>query len=136
MSSSYCLHNSMIRAMLLCFVLYYCASVLLLLLLLLYDLSQHSATSNHVHSPLHICSKTNYAPTNQLWLPVAGIGPNMLLARLATKRAKPNGQAALNPDGARALLGDLEVDALPGVGWSLRNRLKDMGITHVRQVRY
>lgn len=27
----------------------------------------------------------------------AGIGPNMLLARLATKRAKPNGQVNINP---------------------------------------
>ena len=27
----------------------------------------------------------------------AGIGPNMLLARLATKRAKPNGQFNINP---------------------------------------
>jgi DNA repair protein REV1 len=27
----------------------------------------------------------------------AGIGPNMLLARLATKRAKPNGQFHINP---------------------------------------
>jgi nucleotidyltransferase/DNA polymerase involved in DNA repair len=64
----------------------------------------------------------------------SGIGPNRLLARLATKRAKPNGQSVINPEEARAVLGDLEVDALPGVGWSLRNKLKDMGITHVRQV--
>jgi DNA repair protein REV1 len=58
----------------------------------------------------------------------------MLLARLATKRAKPNGQSVINPAEARGVLGDLEVDALPGVGWSLRNKLADMGITHVRQV--
>jgi hypothetical protein len=32
------------------------------------------------------------------------------------------------------VLGDLVVGALPGVGWSLRNKLSDMGITHVRQV--
>ena len=32
------------------------------------------------------------------------------------------------------MLGDLAVDALPGVGWSLRNKLADTGITHVRQV--
>lgn len=59
----------------------------------------------------------------------------MLLARLATKRAKPNGQSVINPAEARSVLGDLEVDALPGVGWSLKNKLADMGITRVRQVR-
>ena len=31
----------------------------------------------------------------------AGIGPNMLLARLATKRAKPDGQFNINPSQAR-----------------------------------
>jgi nucleotidyltransferase/DNA polymerase involved in DNA repair len=74
-----------------------------------------------------------------VWLCVyicTGIGPNMLLARLATKRAKPNGQAVVSSvDQGRALLGELAVEELPGVGWSLRGKLADMGITHVRQVR-
>lgn len=34
----------------------------------------------------------------------AGIGPNLLLARLATKRAKPNGQLLLGAAEARGLL--------------------------------
>ncbi len=59
----------------------------------------------------------------------------MLLARLATKSAKPNGQALIRPDQARQVLGDLEVGELPGVGWSLKRKLADMGITHIRQVR-
>eukprot|EP00878_Enallax_costatus_P043592 GHUV01051619.1.p1 GENE.GHUV01051619.1~~GHUV01051619.1.p1 ORF type:complete len:107 (+),score=14.18 GHUV01051619.1:171-491(+) len=65
-----------------------------------------------------------------------GIGPNMLLARIATKTAKPNGQALIRPDQARQFLADLEVDQLPGVGWSMRGKLADMGITRVRQVRF
>lgn len=65
----------------------------------------------------------------------AGIGPNMLLARIATQTAKPNGQALIKPDQARQFLADLEVDQLPGVGWSMRGKLADMGITRVRQVR-
>lgn len=32
----------------------------------------------------------------------AGIGPNMLLARLATKRAKPNGQVNISPSQVRS----------------------------------
>lgn len=59
----------------------------------------------------------------------------MLLARLATKRAKPNGQSVIQPQQARGVLGDLPVGDLPGVGWALRGKLADMGITHVRQVR-
>ncbi|EIE26541.1 DNA/RNA polymerase, partial [Coccomyxa subellipsoidea C-169] len=55
----------------------------------------------------------------------AGIGPNMLLARLATKRAKPNGQFLIN---------SVQVD-LPGVGWSMREKLKALGITSVADVR-
>jgi hypothetical protein len=60
----------------------------------------------------------------------------MLLARLATKRAKPDGQAVVGagPE-ARALLGDLGVDELPGVGWSLSKRLAELGISRVRQAR-
>lgn len=34
----------------------------------------------------------------------AGIGPNMLLARLATKRAKPNGQFCVTAAQARSFL--------------------------------
>ena len=34
----------------------------------------------------------------------AGIGPNLLLARLATKRAKPNGQFFVGPKEGRAFL--------------------------------
>uniref|UniRef100_A0A383W0I0 DNA polymerase kappa n=1 Tax=Tetradesmus obliquus TaxID=3088 RepID=A0A383W0I0_TETOB len=64
----------------------------------------------------------------------AGIGPNMLLARLATKAAKPNGQALIRPDQARQVLGDLAVDALPGVGWALKGKLAELGITQCRQV--
>ncbi|KAF8057676.1 REV1 [Scenedesmus sp. PABB004] len=65
----------------------------------------------------------------------AGIGPNMLLARLATKAAKPNGQALIAAGGeARQVLGDLEVGELPGVGYSLKGKLAELGITHVRQV--
>lgn len=44
----------------------------------------------------------------------AGIGPNLLLARLATKRAKPNGQFRVTKHGALDFLGSLGVDQLPG----------------------
>ncbi len=84
-----------------------------------------------VYVVINVCCPLSHACT-----PHAGIGPNLLLARLATKRAKPNGQHRVR-GGQTALdfLADLSVDSLPGVGWSMSQKLKDMGITTVRQVR-
>jgi DNA repair protein REV1 len=48
-----------------------------------------------------------------------GLGPNILLARLATKRAKPNGQFRLRADQAREVMAELRVTELPGVGRSV-----------------
>lgn len=47
----------------------------------------------------------------------AGIGPNMLLARLATKRAKPNGVFRYLANEAEAAIAALPLKDLPGVGW-------------------
>lgn len=44
----------------------------------------------------------------------AGIGPNVLLARLATKKGKPNGQCRVRMHQALEFLGDLPVEELPG----------------------
>jgi nucleotidyltransferase/DNA polymerase involved in DNA repair len=65
----------------------------------------------------------------------AGIGPNMLLARLATKRAKPNGQFMLTKSTADPFLLELKVSDLPGVGWSTDRRLKELGIERVADLR-
>lgn len=61
----------------------------------------------------------------------AGIGPNLLLARLATRRAKPNGQYRILQTQSQQFLGDLSVDSLPGVGWSLAAKLAELGIQQV-----
>lgn len=47
----------------------------------------------------------------------AGIGPNMLLARLATKRAKPDGIFRYAANEAQAAIAALPLADLPGVGW-------------------
>jgi DNA repair protein REV1 len=65
-----------------------------------------------------------------------GIGPNKLLARLATRAAKPQGQRRLLPGTqALAFLAALPASSLPGVGWSLTRRLSDMGVESVAQLR-
>lgn len=65
----------------------------------------------------------------------AGISSNMLLARMATKKAKPNGQYWLKAEDAHAFLDPLEVSSIPGVGWNLKEKLFSRGLKTVAQVR-
>eukprot|EP00611_Tribonema_gayanum_P019309 TRINITY_DN3321_c3_g1_i2.p1 TRINITY_DN3321_c3_g1~~TRINITY_DN3321_c3_g1_i2.p1 ORF type:complete len:949 (+),score=282.51 TRINITY_DN3321_c3_g1_i2:429-2849(+) len=64
----------------------------------------------------------------------AGAGSSILLARLATKRAKPNGQCQLSQEDALAMLADMPVKELPGVGYKLAERLAQHNITQCRHV--
>ncbi|KAI8377857.1 uncharacterized protein BYT42DRAFT_359890 [Radiomyces spectabilis] len=57
-----------------------------------------------------------------------GIGPNILFAKLATKKAKPCGQFYCRKEEAESIIKDHDVSALPGVGYVLRSKLNDMGI--------
>lgn len=59
----------------------------------------------------------------------AGIGPNILLAKMATKRAKPNGQHCI-PDltAGQELLSDRPVKDLPGVGRSIATKMAALSI--------
>ncbi|XP_050097584.1 DNA repair protein Rev1 [Anopheles aquasalis] len=56
----------------------------------------------------------------------AGIGSNRLQARMATKRAKPDGQFWLAPTEVEAYMRDIPIGDLPGVGPSTTHRLKQM----------
>ena len=53
-----------------------------------------------------------------------GIGENILLAKLATRRAKPNGQFYMAPSLVASFLAELPVKQLPGVGRALSSKLK------------
>lgn len=55
----------------------------------------------------------------------------MLLARLATRKAKPNGQYKITLENAKEELRTLDIDELPGVGWSLFHKMREHGIHHV-----
>ncbi|BFZ23118.1 hypothetical protein BsWGS_26157 [Bradybaena similaris] len=52
-----------------------------------------------------------------------GIGPNILLARLATRKAKPNGQFEVTIVEAKDFIKDQPVSDLPGVGYSMSRKL-------------
>ncbi|KDE03975.1 hypothetical protein MVLG_05544 [Microbotryum lychnidis-dioicae p1A1 Lamole] len=54
-----------------------------------------------------------------------GISHNILLARLASRKAKPASAFHLTPELVASHLEPLDVDALPGIGWSTRDKLKD-----------
>eukprot|EP00742_Colponemidia_sp_Colp-10_P008026 GILJ01008660.1.p1 GENE.GILJ01008660.1~~GILJ01008660.1.p1 ORF type:complete len:744 (-),score=139.86 GILJ01008660.1:165-2396(-) len=58
-----------------------------------------------------------------------GIGPNQLLARIATKKAKPNGLHVITAETAMDALLDLPVEELPGVGSATASKLNRLGLT-------
>ncbi|KAF8455467.1 hypothetical protein BGX38DRAFT_1267062 [Terfezia claveryi] len=65
-----------------------------------------------------------------------GIGGNILLAKLALRKAKPAGQYHLKPEGVLDFLGGLGLRDLPGVGHSLAGRLsEELKIKMVAQLR-
>ncbi|RHY35521.1 hypothetical protein DYB32_000029 [Aphanomyces invadans] len=57
-----------------------------------------------------------------------GVAYNLLLARLATKQAKPNGAFEITPDTASSYINDLPVSELPGVGRVMHAKLEALGI--------
>jgi len=46
----------------------------------------------------------------------------MLLARLATKKAKPNGEFYISSKNSIEYVQQFSVTDLPGVGWSIENK--------------
>lgn len=64
-----------------------------------------------------------------------GIGCNKLIAKLVSGMHKPNDQTCCPPSEAYALVGDLPVKALPGVGYKADHVLSSLQIRHVRDLR-
>ncbi|RMZ53657.1 hypothetical protein APUTEX25_003191, partial [Auxenochlorella protothecoides] len=60
-----------------------------------------------------------------------GIGHNLLIARLATKRAKPDGQCHIQEAEAASAMLSLELSDLPGVGWATSKKLASLGLQSV-----
>uniref|UniRef100_A0A1B0AQ86 DNA repair protein REV1 n=1 Tax=Glossina palpalis gambiensis TaxID=67801 RepID=A0A1B0AQ86_9MUSC len=55
----------------------------------------------------------------------AGVGANKLQARMATKKAKPDGQYYLESDNVWAYMSNISIEELPGVGSSTAYTLKE-----------
>ncbi|XP_069747115.1 DNA repair protein REV1 isoform X2 [Narcine bancroftii] len=57
-----------------------------------------------------------------------GMGSNILLARMATRKAKPDGQYYLKPEEVDDFIKDQLVSSLPGVGRALECKMASLGV--------
>lgn len=64
-----------------------------------------------------------------------GIGGNILLAKVALRKAKPAGQYQIKPEEILDFLGELKVEDLPGVAYSIGGKLEEIGIRLVKDIR-
>ncbi|MDI1489805.1 MAG: deoxycytidyl transferase [Ramalina farinacea] len=64
-----------------------------------------------------------------------GIGGNILLAKVALRKAKPAGQHHVKPEEALDFLGELTMQDLPGIAYSIGGKLEEIGVKFVKDVR-
>uniref|UniRef100_A0A0E0HUT2 DNA repair protein REV1 n=1 Tax=Oryza nivara TaxID=4536 RepID=A0A0E0HUT2_ORYNI len=65
----------------------------------------------------------------------ASISGNMLIARLATRSAKPNGQCFISSEKVDGYLNTLSIKALPGIGHTVSDKLKSKEVEYCGQLR-
>lgn len=63
-----------------------------------------------------------------------GIGPNKLIAKIASGFQKPDGLTVVRPEDVREFLFPLPVSKIPGIGKKTAETLKIMGITRVEEL--
>ncbi len=64
----------------------------------------------------------------------AGIGPNKIIAKMASKMDKPNGTTVIAPDVVPAFLECLPVEKIFGVGHSTKRTLEKLGVHTIGQL--
>ena len=64
-----------------------------------------------------------------------GIGPNRLIAKLASEHGKPDGLMVIHPDAVRAFLAPMPVASLRGLGRQTQKTFARLGIETVSQLR-
>ncbi|KAL7945913.1 hypothetical protein V8C42DRAFT_321929 [Trichoderma barbatum] len=64
-----------------------------------------------------------------------GIGANILQAKVALRKAKPDGQFQLRPEQVMEVIGGLKVEELPGVAYSIGGKLEELGVKLVKDIR-
>ncbi len=58
----------------------------------------------------------------------AGVGPNKIVAKIASDMQKPDGLTLVRPEDSESFMFTLDVDRIPGIGPKSRQTLEDMGI--------
>lgn len=90
---------------------------------------------NHVDSPGRVIAEIRSRIRSVFGLPAsAGIGPNKYVAKVASGKAKPDGQLLIAPDSVLEFLWPLPVSELWGVGPVTAGRLKNHGLVFIEQV--
>ena len=86
-------------------------------------------------SPREIATRLRHRAREEVGLPVTvGIARTKVLAKMASRAAKPDGLLIVEPAGERAFLHPLPVEALWGVGPATAERLHSHGLRTVGQV--
>jgi DNA polymerase IV (archaeal DinB-like DNA polymerase) len=63
-----------------------------------------------------------------------GVGPNKLIAKIASKFKKPDGITVVRPEDVQGFIYPLNVSKIPGIGEKTTESLKLMGITKVEEL--
>lgn len=63
------------------------------------------------------------------------IGPNKLIAKMATNQAKPNGLLLIKPNQVKSFLEPLDIEDLPGIGPKTAEKLREIGINKIKELK-
>lgn len=63
-----------------------------------------------------------------------GVGPNKLVAKIASSHQKPDGLTAVEPAKVREFLFALDVEKIPGIGGKTSARLREMNVNTVKDL--
>lgn len=64
-----------------------------------------------------------------------GIGPNKLIAKMATNKAKPNGLLIIKPNQVKKFLEPLDIEDLPGIGPKTAEVLRNLKINKIKELK-
>jgi len=64
-----------------------------------------------------------------------GIGPNKLIAKMATNKAKPNGLLIIKPNQVKKFLEPLDIEDLPGIGPKTAEVLRNLKVNKIKDLK-